>query len=173
MGPQRPRQRKRRGRKDRFSAACWGTYPKRVDMVTQQRPLAMEDARSASALRRTSKISQGVLLAADILAFFASFYFAMALVDRNWDLHNFKALIFGSAWLSIGLWIVIFARLGMYKPSAALTARDEVYYTIAALAIGIMPELLLFTIVPQLSTSRLLLVVAAGWAVLGVGGARA
>ena len=144
-----------------------------MDLVTQQRSFAAEDARTASALRRTSKISQGVLLAADIIAFFASFYVAMALVDRNWDLHNFKALIFGSAWLSIGLWIVIFARLGMYKPSAALTARDEIYYTIAALAIGIMPELMLFTIVPELSTSRLLLVVAAGCAVLGVGGARA
>lgn len=144
-----------------------------MDLVTPQRSLAAEDARTASTLHRSSKISQGVLLAADVLAFFASFYVAMALVDRNWDLHNFKALIFGSAWLSIGLWIVIFARLGMYKPSAALSARDEIYYTIAALAIGITPELLLFTIVPDLSTSRLLLVVAAACAVLGVGGARA
>jgi exopolysaccharide biosynthesis polyprenyl glycosylphosphotransferase len=144
-----------------------------MDLVTPQRSFGAQGARNASALHRSSRISQAVLLAADILAFFASFYVAMALVDRNWDLHNFKALIFGSAWLSIGLWIVIFARLGMYKPSAALSARDEVYYTIAALAIGITPELLLFTIVPALSTSRLLLVVAAACAILAVGGARA
>lgn len=144
-----------------------------MDLVTPQRSFSAEDARTASALHRSSRIAQGVLLAADIIAFFASFYVAMALVDRNWDLHNFKALILGSAWLSIGLWIVIFARLGMYKPSSALSARDEVYYTVAALAIGITPELLLFTIVPELSTSRLLLVVAAACAVLGVGGARA
>ena len=142
-------------------------------MSTPARTFGREAVRRATHVHRYSPASQWILLAADIVAFFASFYVAMALVDRNWDLHNFEALILGSAWLSIGLWIVIFSRLGVYKTSAALRPRDEIYYTVAALAIGIMPELLLFTIVPQLSTSRLLLLVAAGCAVLGVGGTRA
>jgi len=132
-----------------------------------------QNPRSAALLHRYSATSQRLLLAADVLAFFASFYVAMGLVDRNWELHNFVALIFGSAGLSIALWIVIFAKLGMYKASAAVSARDELYYTVAALAIGIAPQLLLFTIVPQLSPSRLLFVVAVGCAVLGVGGSRA
>ena len=129
--------------------------------------------RSAALLHRYSTASQRLLPAADILAFFASFYVAMGFVDRNWQFHNFVALILGSAGLSILLWIVIFAKLGMYKASSAVSARDELYYTVAALAIGIAPQLLLFTIVPQLSPSRLLFVVGVGCAVLGAGGSRA
>ncbi len=140
---------------------------------TTDTPLPSVDARKATPLHRYSAASMGVLLVADIVAFFASFYLAMALVDHTWRWNNFQALVTGSAWLSIGLWIVIFARLGMYRTSIALTPRDEVYYTIAALAIGIAPELLLFSIVPELSPSRLLLLVAAACAVLGVGGTRA
>ena len=142
-------------------------------LPTSKMPTAPADARSASPLHRYSKASMGLLLAADVVAFFASFYLAMGLVDHAWQLKNFEALVAGSAWLSIGLWILIFARLGMYSTSAAITARDEVYYTIAALAIGIVPELLFFTLVPELNSSRLLVIVAVVCAIIGVGGSRA
>jgi exopolysaccharide biosynthesis polyprenyl glycosylphosphotransferase len=146
-----------------------------VDSVlpSSEKLVSPASPRSVALLHRYSATSQSLLLVADVLAFFASFYVAMGFVDRDWHLHNFVALILGSAGISIALWIVIFAKLGMYKTSAALSARDELYYTVAALAIGIAPQLLLFTIVPQLSPSRLLFVVAVGCAVLGVGGSRA
>ncbi|HTX02809.1 MAG TPA: exopolysaccharide biosynthesis polyprenyl glycosylphosphotransferase [Candidatus Acidoferrales bacterium] len=115
---------------------------------------------------------QSLLLFTDTVAFFASFYFAMGLVSRAWDWRNFAALVSGSAWLSIALWVLIFARLGMYRSSTALSPRDEIYCTVAALGTGIMPELLIFTIVPSLSTSRLLVFVAAAAAILLVGGSR-
>ena len=140
---------------------------------TTTAPLPPVETVNATPLHRYSAASMGVLLVADVVAFFASFYLAMGFVDHAWQWHNFAALVTGSAWLSIGLWILIFAKLGMYRTSIALTPRDEVYYTIAALAIGITPELLLFTIVPELSPSRLMLLVAAAFAVLGVGGTRA
>jgi exopolysaccharide biosynthesis polyprenyl glycosylphosphotransferase len=142
-------------------------------LIGPERLLPSQSSRSAALLHRYSATTQAILLAADVLAFFASFYVAMGFVDRDWHLRNFVALILGSAGLSIALWIVVFAKLGMYKTSAALSARDELYYTVAALAIGIAPQLLLFTIVPQLSPSRLLFLVAVGCAVLGVGGSRA
>lgn len=141
--------------------------------LTASEKLLTTQGPRAAALHRYSATSQSLLLAADVLAFFVSFYVAMGLVDRVWDFHNFEALILSSACISIGLWIFIFSKLGMYKTSAALSARDELYYTISALAIGIAPELLLFSIVPQLSPSRLLFLVAVGCAVLGVGGSRA
>jgi len=112
-------------------------------------------------------------MAVDVVAFFASFYVAMGLVNHTWTLRNFFSIVEVAGWLSIGMWIVIFARVGMYRRSLALTSRDEIYYTIAALSLGILPQLLLFTIVPSLSTSRLLLLVAVCLATLGVGGARA
>ena len=141
-------------------------------LTASEKLLTTEGPRSA-ALHRYSATSQSLLLVADVLAFFASFYVAMGLVNRTWDLRNFEALILESAGISIALWVFIFAKLGVYRSSAALSARDELYYTIAALAIGIAPLLVLFTIVPELSPSRLLFVVAVGCAVLGVGGSRA
>src|SRR5581483_613503 len=95
---------------------------------TSHKHVASVEARAASPLHRYSKTSMLVLLAADIIAFFASFYLAMGLIDHQWQLQNFTALVTGSAWLSIGLWIVIFAKLGMYSTSVGLTPRDEVYY---------------------------------------------
>ena len=112
-------------------------------------------------------------MAVDVIAFFASFYVAMGIVNHTWKIHNFISIVELGGWLSIGMWILIFARVGMYRRSLAVSSRDEIYYTIAALTVGILPQLILFTVVPTLSTSRLLLIVAVCLATLGVGGARA
>jgi putative colanic acid biosynthesis UDP-glucose lipid carrier transferase len=57
----------------------------------------------------------------------------------------------------LALWLFLFYRIGLYRQTLANSVRDEVYFTIAALAIGVLPEFALFSIAPSISVSRLLL----------------
>ena len=72
----------------------------------------------------------------------------------------------------VALWVVVFERLGLYGRTFALTIKDELYYTIAALSIGTVPQLVLFTIYPGISTSRVALLCALGFSIVLVGGSR-
>jgi exopolysaccharide biosynthesis polyprenyl glycosylphosphotransferase len=67
------------------------------------------------------------------------------------------------------LWLFVFERLGLYRRTAALTVKDELYFTVAALTIGIIPQFLLFTIVPAISTSRTILLYALAFSIVGEG----
>ncbi len=67
------------------------------------------------------------------------------------------------------IWLFVFERLGLYRRSAALTAKDELYFTVAALVIGVIPQLVLFTIVPSISSSRLVLLYALAFSIVGAG----
>ena len=70
-------------------------------------------------------------------------------------------------------WLIIFERLGLYRQSFANTVKDEVYYTAAALALGALPQFLLFTFVPSVSSSRSVLLLSVAIASVTVGVARA
>jgi exopolysaccharide biosynthesis polyprenyl glycosylphosphotransferase len=72
----------------------------------------------------------------------------------SYDRVFYSALI----WTGVSLWT--FKQLGLYRVSYALSGRDEWYYVLAGSAIGIAPMLVLFTIVPSLSTSRLELLIS-------------
>ena len=71
------------------------------------------------------------------------------------------------------LWFVIFERLGLYQRSFALSVKDELYYTTAALALGALPQFVLFMLFPAVSSSRLVLILSLVFSVLTVGGSRA
>jgi exopolysaccharide biosynthesis polyprenyl glycosylphosphotransferase len=71
------------------------------------------------------------------------------------------------------IWFAIFARVGLYHRSFALSVRDEFYVTVGALCLGVAPQLILFTIVPTISTSRLVLLLSLVFSVAFVGGSRA
>jgi exopolysaccharide biosynthesis polyprenyl glycosylphosphotransferase len=73
-------------------------------------------------------------------------------------------------WTGISLWT--FKQLGLYRVSYALSARDEWYYVLAGSAIGVVPMLVLFTVVPSLSTSRLELLVSVALAAPSIAGSR-
>lgn len=141
-------------------------------LVRTDRRQAYAGALPAGAARGYSTRWQITLLLTDVLAFFASFYAADAIITDSLAWNNYT-LLMHTAWLSIGLWIVIFAKLGMYRSSQAVNSRDEIYYIGAALSVGIIPQLILFTLVPEVRISRLLLLVAVGSAILLVGGSRA
>lgn len=66
------------------------------------------------------------------------------------------------AWLtstaaSGSIWIAIFAYAGFYRRSFAASWYDEYYWVAAVSTLAIAPQLILYTLLPQISTSRLLL----------------
>jgi len=70
------------------------------------------------------------------------------------------------------VWLLLFHRVGLYRSSFALAPRDEFYCAIAALVLGATPLLLLFTIVPAISSSRLVVLLSLAAATFTVGASR-
>ena len=67
-------------------------------------------------------------------------------------------------WTATSVWT--FKTLGLYRISYALDSRDEWYYVVVGLAAGVVPLLLIFSIVPALSSSRLVLMGSFGLSIL-------
>jgi exopolysaccharide biosynthesis polyprenyl glycosylphosphotransferase len=113
------------------------------------------------------------LLASDVAVFALAAAASIALV-RATHLPQLKLVpAIVSAAATVLAQMLLFARLGLYARSFALSIRDEFYYTTTAITIGALPVLVFFTILPQLSSSRLTIVAMLGLSVVGVGGMRA
>ncbi len=69
---------------------------------------------------------------------------------------------------SVALWLMLFERIGMYRRTFSTNARDEVYASLAASAMAMLPSLALFVSLPALLPSRHLLVVATLLTAVGV-----
>jgi exopolysaccharide biosynthesis polyprenyl glycosylphosphotransferase len=78
-----------------------------------------------------------------------------------------------SSVMTIVFQLLMFERLGLYRRSFALSFRDEFYCVTTAISIGCLPLLIFFTAFPQLSSSRLIILVSLAFSVAGVGLARA
>jgi exopolysaccharide biosynthesis polyprenyl glycosylphosphotransferase len=65
--------------------------------------------------------------------------------------------------------VCTFKLLGLYRISYALDSRDEWYYVIVGLVFGGAPALLIFTVIPALSSSRLVLLLSIVFSALLVG----
>ena len=114
-----------------------------------------------------------VLVAADLTMFLLSSLLATEIGFKYWYYgRSLERVLIGDA-VFIVLWLGMFQRLGLYQRSCALSVKDELYYTITALALGVLPQLTLFTIVPVISTSRLVLLLALAFSIVAVGGTRA
>ncbi len=74
--------------------------------------------------------------------------------------------------LYVALWVVLFERLGLYGRLPSLSMKDELYFTVTALTIGVIPQLLLFTLIPAISTSRVVLIYSLILSIVTVGGMR-
>jgi len=99
-------------------------------------------------------------------------YVADGLIDHRWDIHGAMASFLHSSVIFVVVWMVMFYTLGLYRRSLALSFRDEFYFTVVALVVGVLPQLVVFTMLPQLSTSRAILLLAAGIAIVLVGTTR-
>jgi FlaA1/EpsC-like NDP-sugar epimerase len=115
-----------------------------------------------------------MLLLCDIVMFVLATVAATALVlsTHPLKLPNLDPVIQSSVMIIV-FQLLMFERLGLYRQSFALTQRDEFYYVTTAVAIGGLPLLVLFTAVPQLSSSRLIILVSLAFSVAAVGVARA
>jgi len=113
-----------------------------------------------------------VLLAIDVGVVIVAAFAAQRLVHvplvallRNGDAA--ESVLFSSlvSWL-------IFERIGMYRRSYSSHALDEIYASLAALALAITPALLVFVILPDLHPFRNLLVLTLAFSAIGLSLAR-
>ena len=110
---------------------------------------------------------------ADLAMFVLAAGLAEALTFRTTGLDALWRSFFEAPVVFVALWIVLFSLFGLYRVSFAMSVRDEVYIVAAALLVGIGPQFVLFTLVPALTGSRMVLVLAAVIAMILIGGTRA
>jgi len=113
-----------------------------------------------------------ILVAADLTMFVVASYVAGALSDHTWSLYWAKLRFWHSSIIFVAIWLMIFQLLGLYRRSFALSIRDEFYFTLVALVLGVMPQFVAFTLMPSLSSSRLVLLLATLLAIVFVGSVR-
>ena len=112
------------------------------------------------------------LVVTDVAMFCLSSYVAALLGFKHWDWQPGVDRLAIVLVTSVAMWIIIFERLGLYRRTSSLSVRDEFYYTVAALSLGVLPQLTLFTIVPEISTSRLVLLLSLAFSIASVGATR-
>jgi exopolysaccharide biosynthesis polyprenyl glycosylphosphotransferase len=113
------------------------------------------------------------LVGLDILMLFAASYAGLAVEHHTWNIDIIWPAFTHASIIFVCIWVVVFERFGMYKRSFALSVKDEFYYTVAAVILGVLPQLALYTAVPSIPISRLGLLWSAGFAIVAVGGTRA
>src|ERR1700733_10989900 len=126
-------------------------------------PDAVVAARSPSQASERSRAIQAfglskavVLFLSDLLMLAAASWIAVwCAVHLNDQLQYERVVESAVIWAAAS--IVTFKVLGLYRISYALDFRDEWYYVILGLTTGAAPLLVLFSIVPSLSSSRLVL----------------
>ena len=101
-----------------------------------------------------------VLLASDVALFIISSELGALIGFHHWDKPRLIQHLLVDQAIFVLVWVAVFYRLGLYRRSYALSKKDELYYTIAALILGTVPQLLFFTIYPGISPSRIALLFA-------------
>ena len=134
------------------------------------------------ALRRNSSVRKAprahpgswtALLVVSDLTFFAIASALGSLIGfHRWHQPRLVEHLLVADAMFVGLWLFTFWRLGLYGKTYALTIKDELYYTIAGLSLGTIPQLVLFTIYPGISTSRVALLCSLAFSIVLVGGSR-
>lgn len=114
-----------------------------------------------------------LLLATDVCMFGVAALAASKIIKGIHYVPTPEDSVFVSFVLYAAFWLIIFERLGLYRRSFAWSVRDELYNIVAALALGAVPQFLLFTLVPAVSSSRSILLLSMAFASITVGGSRA
>jgi exopolysaccharide biosynthesis polyprenyl glycosylphosphotransferase len=114
-----------------------------------------------------------VLLTTDVVLFIVASNLAALIAFHHWNLPKVVGNLVIAETIFVCLWVLVFDRLGLYRRTYALSMKDELYYTIAALIIGTIPQMVVFTINPGISTSRAALLYALAFSIVLVGSSRA
>jgi exopolysaccharide biosynthesis polyprenyl glycosylphosphotransferase len=113
-----------------------------------------------------------VLLVTDVALFILASVLGALIGFHHWESARIVRHLLIAEVLFVALWVLVFHWLGLYRRTYALTRKDELYYTIAALSLGSIPQLVLFTIFPEISTSRIALLFALLFSIALVGTSR-
>jgi exopolysaccharide biosynthesis polyprenyl glycosylphosphotransferase len=113
-----------------------------------------------------------LLVITDVCMFLIAAFAAIELVKGHYVPRPSDSIAVSTV-LYAAFWLIIFERLGLYRRSFALSVKDEIYYTAAALALGALPQFVLFTLVPSVSSSRSVLLLSVAIASVTVGTSRA
>ena len=113
------------------------------------------------------------LILGDATALIFATLIASILVARFWNANLDYGRILASTLLGCAVCLLIFERLGLYRLSFAQNMRDEFYYVSAAICITIVPQIIVFSLFPAISTSRAVLAVTLLLAAPSVGAFRA
>ncbi len=135
--------------------------------------LSLREARAKRSPLQYSREKVIALVGSDLAMFVLSSFLGLSLVAHTSSMYVLVPTFFHSSIVFVGIWVICFERFGLYKRSLALSVKDEFYYTITALILGILPQFVLFTVIPSFPESRLGLLLSAAFAVVSVGGSRA
>ncbi|HEY0383160.1 MAG TPA: sugar transferase [Candidatus Elarobacter sp.] len=113
------------------------------------------------------------LVTSDVVLFLAATYLAGIFVKSFWLSSLMIRHVAVPATLTAVLSVLVFWQLGLYRRSFAMTVRDEFYHAVAALSLASAPVLVVFSLFPMVSTSRLVALFALLFAIALVGSARA
>lgn len=114
------------------------------------------------------------MLLLDIATFVLAVYAAIHIV-AHWKPDALETKVLINAAVFILIWILVFRVVGLYERSFAFSMKDEFYCTVAALCVGIAPQLVLFTLapVPFIASSRMVLIASLLLSITLVGSMRA
>jgi exopolysaccharide biosynthesis polyprenyl glycosylphosphotransferase len=137
---------------------------------TQPAPVLAQAGKTRAAVTYSRSWATALFIV-DVSLFILSAYLAKLVAERFYHTPSASRLIVGDI-IVITLWIVMFNTLGLYTRTYAFRMKDELYYTIAALSLGIVPQLVVFTVVPAISTSRVGAVIDLALSIVLVGTGR-
>jgi exopolysaccharide biosynthesis polyprenyl glycosylphosphotransferase len=138
-----------------------------------ERPTLVRKSVTSSAPQANSAKWVAILLASDVVLFVIASALGALIGFHHWKSPRLVSHLLIANALFVCLWVIVFDRLGLYRRTVALSKKDEVYYTIAALMLGTFPQLVLFTLYPGISPSRISLLFALLFSIIMVGTSRA
>ena len=111
-----------------------GSAPPLADVAPKRRPMSFAPSWVA------------LLIATDVGMFLVAALAAIEIVKHGHYVPAPADSIVVSSVIYAAFWLLIFERLGLYRRSFASSVKDELYYTAAALALGALPQFVLFTL---------------------------
>jgi exopolysaccharide biosynthesis polyprenyl glycosylphosphotransferase len=134
---------------------------------------ALPHADARPGVHSFSRAWVAALVTSDVVLFLAATYLAGIFVKSFWLSSLMIRHVAVPATLTAVLSVLVFWQLGLYRRSFAMTVRDEFYHAVAALSLASAPVLVVFSLFPMVSTSRLVALFALLFAIALVGSARA
>lgn len=132
----------------------------------------LQQARPIRVPSEYSRAWAALLLGLDLLVFALSAGAAAIIVFHRISVFSTREGVLVSTAVCIAIWLLIFARVGLYRRSFALSVKDEFYFIAAALSLGAIPQLTFFTLWPAVSTSRMHILLTLAISFVAVAGVR-